>query len=106
MTGPRVRILVLSPLGVDPAMQHRGIGAELTRAALARADHRDEPLMVVQGHPAYYPRFVFVRGRTIGILPPVHLGAIDPAWMARPGPLWTTSVRGRVEYPQYFVDLD
>ena len=42
--------------------------------------------MVVQGHPDYYPRFGFVRGRTIGILPPEHLGAIDQAWMARPAP--------------------
>jgi putative acetyltransferase len=101
----RVPVLVLSPLGVDPAFQNRGIGAALTRAALARADERKEPLMIVQGHPEYYPRFGFVRGSTIGILPPDHLGAIDLAWMARPGPRWGPSLRGRVEYPAYFVDL-
>ena len=75
-------------------------------AALALADLREEPLMIVQGHPDYYPRFGFVRGRTIGILPPEHLGAIDRAWMARPGPTWTPSIRGRVEYPPYFAELD
>ena len=104
--GGRVAILVLSPLGVAPAWQNRGIGMALTRAALAVADLRDEPLMIVQGHPDYYPRFGFVRGRTIGILPPEHLGAIDRAWMARPGPTWTPSIRGRVEYPPYFAELD
>ena len=102
----RVPILVLSPLGVAPAFQNRGIGAALTRAALAGADRRDEPLMIVQGHPEYYPRFGFVRGRTIGILPPEHLGTIDRAWMARPGPRWTPDLQGRVEYPAYFADLD
>ena len=104
--GARLPILVLSPLGVAPAHQDRGIGAALTRAALAIADRRSEPLMVVQGHPDYYPRFGFVRGRTIGVLPPEHLGAIDKAWMARPSPAWTPDIRGRVEYPAYFLEFD
>jgi len=101
-----VPILVLSPLGVAPAHQNAGVGAALTRAALAIADRRLEPVMVVQGHPPYYPRFGFVRARTLGILPPEHLGAIDTAWMARPGPTWTPAVRGRVTYPWYFAELD
>jgi predicted N-acetyltransferase YhbS len=62
--------------------------------------------MVVQGHPGYYPRFGFVRGRTIDVLPPEHLGAIVNAWMARPSPTWTPDVRGRVEYPAYFLEFD
>ena len=62
--------------------------------------------MVVQGHPDYYPRFGFVRGRTIGILPPRHFGDIDRAWMARHAPNRSATVSGRVAYPAYFVDLD
>jgi putative acetyltransferase len=101
-----VEILVLSPLGVAPASQNRGIGAALTRAALAIADQRPEPLMVVQGHPDYYPRFGFVRGRTVDILPPEQLGAIDRAWMARHSPASTKAIAGRVEYPAYFAELE
>jgi putative acetyltransferase len=104
--GDQVPILVLSPLGVAPPVQNRGIGEALTRASLAIADRRAEPVMVVQGHPTYYPRFGFERGRTIGILPPEHLGAIDKAWMARRRPGASTEVVGRVEYPAYFRDLD
>jgi len=101
-----VTILVLSPLGIAPGHQNAGIGAALTRAALEIADRREEPVMVVQGHPTYYPRFGFVRARTLDILPPEDLGAIDKAWMARPAPTWTQDVRGRVAYPSYFAELD
>ena len=100
-----VPILMLSPLGVVPDEQNRGIGMTLTRAALELADRRPEPLMIVQGHPTYYPRFGFVRGRSIGVLPPEHLGEIDAAWMARRRPS-APQIRGVVVYPQPFIDLD
>jgi len=61
--------------------------------------------MIVQGHPAYYPRFGFVPGRSIHVLPPEHLGGIDRAWMARRRP-GAEPIRGRVVYPQAFIDLD
>jgi putative acetyltransferase len=104
--GRAVPILMLSPLGVAPVEQGRGIGMALTRAVLALADRRAEPLMVVQGHPTYYPRFGFVRGRTIGVLPPEHLGAIDAAWMVRRRPGAPDDVTGRVAYPGAFIDFD
>jgi putative acetyltransferase len=103
--GGLIPILVLSPVGVHPEVQNQGIGGILTRAALAVADERPEPLMIVQGHPDYYPRFGFVRGRSIGVMPPEHLGGIDRAWMARRRP-GAPPVEGRVTYPRYFIDLD
>ena len=104
--GLPVPILMLSPLGVLPAFQRQGIGAALNRAVLALADARREPLVVVQGHPDYYPRFGFIRGRELGVLPPEHLGAIDKAWMARRRPGATEEPRGRVVYPPAFLELD
>ena len=104
--GSTVPILMLSPLGVAPAVQNRGIGIALVRAVLERSDAtRPEPLMIVQGHPDYYPRFGFIRGRTIGVLPPEHLGTIDRAWMVRRRP-GAPPITGRVVYPPAFVALD
>jgi len=104
--GRSIAVLLLSPLGVAPEHQRQGIGAALTRAALEIADARPEPLMIVEGIPAYYPRFGFVRARTLGILPPVHLGELDAPWMARPGPSYSPGLGGRVVYPQHFIDLE
>ena len=104
--GASAPILMLSPLGVERPWQGQGIGSALVRAALAIADARPEPVTSAQGPPDYYPRFGFVRGRTIGILPPEHLGAIDAAWMARRRPGSDPDIRGRVRYPQHFLDLD
>jgi putative acetyltransferase len=104
-TGESVPILMLSPLGVRPDQQNAGIGIALSRAVIALADARPEPLMIVEGHPDYYPRFGFVRGRTIGVLPPDHLGAIDKAWLVRRRP-GAPEVRGTVVYPPAFLALD
>ena len=100
-----IPILMLSPLGVLPTHQGRGIGAALNRAVLALADGRAEPLVIVQGHPDYYPRFGFVRGRSSGVLPPEHLGRIDRAWMVRRRP-GAPAIEGRVAYPPAFLELD
>ncbi|MDQ2835992.1 MAG: N-acetyltransferase [Actinomycetota bacterium] len=54
-----VPVLVLSPLGVLPEQQGRGIGSELVRAALAMAAELDAPAVFLEGSPRYYPRFGF-----------------------------------------------
>lgn len=49
----------LAPLAVAPRLQRRGIGDVLTRHALAKLSADGCELVVVLGHPAYYPRFGF-----------------------------------------------
>jgi putative acetyltransferase len=104
--GSTVPVLLLSPLGVAPDRQRQGIGRALMDAVLAAVDGRPEPLLIVEGIPAYYPRFGFVRARTIDVLPPVHLGDLDAPWMARRLRSWTSSDCGRVVYPAHFAELD
>jgi putative acetyltransferase len=49
-----VDVYSLSPLGVHPAYQGRGIGTRLVEHALAAADARGVPLVFVEGSPDYY----------------------------------------------------
>lgn len=48
--------LALAPVAVHPALQHRGIGAALIRAAIAA---RPDNAIILLGDPAYYARFGF-----------------------------------------------
>jgi putative acetyltransferase len=107
-TGDR-RIVMLSPLAVLPEYQGRGIGSTLVRAAISVARQRGEPLVVVEGSPAYYGRLGFEHSITYGIeirlphwAPPeaaqvVRLESFDPS---------DPTLRGTVVYPAAFDDLE
>jgi len=43
----------LSPLAVLPDFQRRGIGTALVREVTARADGRGEPVVILEGSPAF-----------------------------------------------------
>jgi putative acetyltransferase len=64
------RVLQLSPLGVLPAHQRRGHGSGLVSASLEAVRAAGEPLLILEGAPAYYGRFGFVRADELGLLPP------------------------------------
>ncbi|WP_030763394.1 bifunctional class I SAM-dependent methyltransferase/N-acetyltransferase [Streptomyces sp. NRRL F-2664] len=72
--------LALAPVAVDPAYQRSGAGTAVVRALLAAAGERGESLVLVLGHPAYYPRFGFVPASRFGIRAPFE--APDEAVMA------------------------
>jgi putative acetyltransferase len=49
----------LGPVAVLPTHQRRGIGAQLIRAGLEQLREAGHGVVIVLGHPAYYPRFGF-----------------------------------------------
>ncbi len=65
-----VDVLVLSPLGVRPDYQRRGIGSALVRFGLEQVRDRPEPLVFLEGSPAFYPRFGFEPGGEHGFRKP------------------------------------
>ncbi|WP_199259339.1 GNAT family N-acetyltransferase [Paracoccus binzhouensis] len=67
--------LALAPLAVHPAVQSRGIGAALVRAALAAFD---DHAIVVLGDPAYYGRFGFIPAELDSPYAGPHLMALGP----------------------------
>ena len=93
-----VKLLSLGPMCVSPDRQHCGVGSALAQHALRLAADSRYQLVVVLGHPDYYPRFGFESARQLGVHTP--LTAPDEAWMALRLPSYRTGLRGRVVYPK------
>jgi putative acetyltransferase len=99
----REPVLGLGPLGVRQQHQRSGVGSALMHAVLGAADALDEPLVVLLGHPGYYPRFGFRPAAELGIEPQDPEWA--PAFQARPLTRHRPELRGRFEYAQPFSEL-
>lgn len=97
------KVLSLGPVAVDPRHQRRGVGSALIRACIDAAEAREEPLVVVLGHPWYYPRFGFEPAIRSGIEAPRPVP--DHVFMVRRLARWSPSLRGQVEYPACFDGL-
>ena len=62
-----VRLATLAPLAVAPTHQKRGVGSRLVRAGLDRCRAAGYDVVVLVGHPDYYPRFGFRPAHTYGL---------------------------------------
>lgn len=60
--GEPVRAVLLAPIGVYPAKQRQGIGAQLMEAGHWIARDKGYQLAFLLGHPNYYPRFGYQTG--------------------------------------------
>jgi putative acetyltransferase len=98
------RVLELGPMSVEPERQRRGIGSALVREALRRAEDRSEPLVLVLGHPTYYPRFGFSPASELGIAPP-DPSIPDEVFMAIALRAYDPALRGRVAFPPAFSSV-
>ena len=58
--GSTFQAMGLAPMAVLPEYQGRGVGSELVREGLRECLLRGWKVVVVLGHPEYYPRFGFV----------------------------------------------
>ena len=94
-----LRGAALAPMAVLPQQQRSGIGSMLVRRGLEICGQRGVEIVVVLGHPTYYPRFGF-SAELAGKLQCEYAG---PAFMAleiRPGSL--PAAGGVVRYPAAF----
>lgn len=57
----------LAPMAVLPEFQNQGIGSELVRRGLEDCLRLGHEVVVVLGHPEYYPRFGFVAASQKGL---------------------------------------
>ena len=59
--------VALAPVAVSPEYQKQGIGSALIEQALTELRDAGHGLVIVLGHPDYYPRFGFVPASRFGI---------------------------------------
>ena len=59
--------LGLGPMAILPSYQRKGVGSQLVRAGLQECKRLGYEIVVVLGHPDYYPRFGFDPVSTYGI---------------------------------------
>lgn len=100
-----VEVLVLSPLSVHPEVQGRGVGSALVRRTLEILQERPEPLVFLEGSPAYYRRFGFHPGEPYGFAAPST--RIPPtAFQFVPLPAYQPWMTGTLVYPDVFWEHD
>jgi len=96
--------LGLAPMAVLPAHQRRGIGSALVRTGLEACREAGELVVIVLGHPEFYPRFGFCPAWDSGL------------YFETPGPMPAFMVcelvpdalggrTGQVRYHDAFYDL-
>lgn len=91
------RALGLGPMAVLPELQNRGIGSRLVRAGLDAARRAGYEVVVVVGHPAFYPRFGFMPASRKGLR--CEYAVPDEAFMVTE--LEPAALRGRSGIVQY-----
>ena len=98
-----VPALALAPMAVVPEQQRRGLGSALVRAGLEQCRRDGHRVVVVLGHPAFYPRFGFSPALARQLESPYRGDAFMALELVQ-GAL--AGVTGRVQYPPPFSDLD
>jgi putative acetyltransferase len=93
-------VLALAPMAVLPDRQRRGVGSALVSRSLAMANATGFGLVVVVGHPEYYPRFGFEPADAYGLETAWEIPR--EAWMALPLEAYDPAARGTVTYPAAF----
>lgn len=100
-----VPVLVLSPVGVAPGHQGAGVGSGLVRYGLAQVAAGLEPLVFLEGDPAYYARFGFVPGGPAGFRRP-SLRIPEPGFQVLKQRAFEPWMTGTLVYSRVFWDLD
>ena len=99
-------ILILAPVAVLPEFQKQGIGSSLVKKGLQACKGFGHNIIVVIGHPEFFPRFGFTPARKKGL--EISFGAEVPSeafmvYELKKGVL--KDIKGIVEFPSYFEEV-
>jgi putative acetyltransferase len=102
--GSELIAVTLAPMSVLPEYQHQGIGSELVNEGLIKCRQLGISVVIVIGHPDYYPRFGFNPARERGLQ--CEYEVPDEAFMVlelTPGSL--PGEGGLVKFPPEFTNV-
>ena len=98
-------VLVLSPVGVRPDLQRRGIGTRLITESLDALTGRPEALVFLEGSPTLYPKLGFSPAVAAGFAPPSDR-IPEPAFQFFSLHDSAARLTGRLVYPDPFWRTD
>ncbi|NLY46662.1 MAG: N-acetyltransferase [Tissierella sp.] len=96
-------VIVLAPIAVKPEFQNKGIGSLLIQEGLKRCKNLGYGLVLLIGHPTYYPKFGFKPARQYG-LELKQFNVTDEVFMVCEvikGEL--DRIKGELRYPETFL---
>jgi putative acetyltransferase len=96
-----VPVQVLSPVGVHPDAQRRGVGSALIGEGLRILDERGVPAVFLEGAPEYYSRFGFEQAVQLGFRKP-SLRIPDPGFQVRKLGAYEAWMTGTFVYSEPF----
>jgi putative acetyltransferase len=95
--------LALAPMAIHPEFQNQGIGSKLVRQGLEHCRNQGYKIVIVIGHPQYYPHFGFSAARAKGL--EVSFSVPDEVFMVLElFPDALNGTKGMVTYPPEFLD--
>ena len=95
--------LALAPMAVLPKHQRQGIGSMLVREGLTKCKDLGYRVVILVGHPNYYPRFGFTPAKKKGLKLPFDVP--NEAFMVYEiVPQALMGIKGTVVYPPEFAE--
>ena len=96
--------LILAPIAVLPEYQNQGIGSKLVEKGIIECRNQGHSIIILVGHPEYYPRFGFKPAEQNGIQHPFEVPK-DVFMVYELIPDALHRVNGVLKYSMAFDDL-
>ncbi len=96
-----VAVQILSPVGVRPPSEGKGIAGALIGRGLEILSQREVPAVFLEGDPGYYGRLGFVAATSLGFRKP-SLRIPDAGFQVVTLPAYESWMTGTVVYPEAF----
>lgn len=97
-------VIVLAPIAVSPGYEKQGIGSRLIAEGIHRTKQLGYGVILLIGHPSYYPKFGFKPARNYGY-ELTQFQVSDDVFMVCEVIVGQLKVcAGELQYPQSFLD--